>query len=98
MCGIVGYVGPREAAPFLVEGLARLEYRGYDSAGVAVLNGLVSNYWNILLEPIRRYSIPLLLLLVFLPSFARSTSLDLNVLSRIINGPFLLLYTLIHGA
>jgi len=39
MCGIVGYVGPREAAPFLVEGLARLEYRGYDSAGVAVLNG-----------------------------------------------------------
>ena len=39
MCGIVGYVGPREAASFLVEGLARLEYRGYDSAGVAVLNG-----------------------------------------------------------
>ncbi|PYP03544.1 MAG: glutamine--fructose-6-phosphate transaminase (isomerizing) [Gemmatimonadetes bacterium] len=39
MCGIVGYVGPREAVSFLVEGLARLEYRGYDSAGVAVLNG-----------------------------------------------------------
>src|SRR6266853_1951748 len=39
MCGIVGYVGPREAAPVLVEGLGRLEYRGYDSAGVAVLNG-----------------------------------------------------------
>ncbi len=36
MCGIVGYVGPREAAPVLVEGLGRLEYRGYDSAGVAV--------------------------------------------------------------
>ena len=39
MCGIVGYVGPREATSVLVEGLSRLEYRGYDSAGVAVLNG-----------------------------------------------------------
>src|SRR6266699_3172725 len=39
MCGIVGYIGPREAASVLVEGLSRLEYRGYDSAGVAVLNG-----------------------------------------------------------
>ena len=39
MCGIVGYVGPRVAAPLLVEGLKRLEYRGYDSAGIAVMNG-----------------------------------------------------------
>ena len=37
MCGIVGYVGPRDAAPILIEGLRRLEYRGYDSAGIAVL-------------------------------------------------------------
>ncbi len=36
MCGIVGYVGPRDAAPILLEGLRRLEYRGYDSAGIAV--------------------------------------------------------------
>src|ERR687891_2046168 len=36
MCGIVGYVGPRDAAPILIEGLRRLEYRGYDSAGIAV--------------------------------------------------------------
>jgi glutamine---fructose-6-phosphate transaminase (isomerizing) len=39
MCGIVGYVGRQQAAPLIIEGLARLEYRGYDSAGVAVLGG-----------------------------------------------------------
>src|SRR5947208_15986865 len=39
MCGIVGYVGKQQAAPILLEGLRRLEYRGYDSAGLSVLNG-----------------------------------------------------------
>ena len=39
MCGIVGYVGQAEAAPILLDGLRRLEYRGYDSAGVAIVNG-----------------------------------------------------------
>ena len=37
MCGIVGYIGPRDAVEFLVMGLHRLEYRGYDSAGVATI-------------------------------------------------------------
>ena len=39
MCGIVGYIGPKQATPFLIEGLKRLEYRGYDSAGIAVFDG-----------------------------------------------------------
>lgn len=39
MCGIVGYVGAQQAAPILLEGLQKLEYRGYDSAGIAVLDG-----------------------------------------------------------
>src|SRR2546429_8278530 len=39
MCGIVGYVGPRSATDVILDGLQRLEYRGYDSAGLAVLNG-----------------------------------------------------------
>ena len=39
MCGIIGYVGPRDATPILLSGLGRLEYRGYDSAGIATLNG-----------------------------------------------------------
>src|SRR5690606_19380788 len=38
MCGIVGYSGPRQALPILIKGLKRLEYRGYDSAGVALLD------------------------------------------------------------
>ncbi|MGZ5288669.1 MAG: glutamine--fructose-6-phosphate transaminase (isomerizing) [Actinomycetota bacterium] len=42
MCGIVGYVGPDQALPIVLEGLRRLEYRGYDSAGVAVVDGGLS--------------------------------------------------------
>src|SRR5204863_1698185 len=42
MCGIVGYVGSDQALPIILEGLRRLEYRGYDSAGVAVVDGALT--------------------------------------------------------
>src|ERR1700744_2463887 len=42
MCGIVGYIGPKDVVPLIVEGLRRLEYRGYDSAGIAVA-GIADN-------------------------------------------------------
>ena len=44
MCGIVAYIGSKEAYPILIKGLQRLEYRGYDSAGVAILNGNLNVY------------------------------------------------------
>ncbi len=44
MCGIVAYIGPREAYPVILKGLKRLEYRGYDSSGVALLNGALNVY------------------------------------------------------
>ena len=44
MCGIVGYIGEKEAYPILINGLKRLEYRGYDSAGIALINGETRTY------------------------------------------------------
>jgi glucosamine--fructose-6-phosphate aminotransferase (isomerizing) len=44
MCGIVGYIGDKDAFPILINGLKRLEYRGYDSAGVALFNGSLENF------------------------------------------------------
>ncbi len=43
MCGIVGYIGSRQSSAILIEGLIKLEYRGYDSAGLAVFDGTQTN-------------------------------------------------------
>src|SRR6185295_15842194 len=53
MCGIVGYIGEKECTPILIEGLRRLEYRGYDSAGVAVLEGAPGNANEMLTRVVR---------------------------------------------
>ncbi len=42
MCGIIGYIGKKQAQPIILSSLKRMEYRGYDSAGIAVINGGVS--------------------------------------------------------
>ncbi|MCD4693782.1 glutamine--fructose-6-phosphate transaminase (isomerizing) [bacterium] len=47
MCGIVGYIGKKESLPILIDGLKRLEYRGYDSAGIAIQNGAIQNYKSV---------------------------------------------------
>ena len=52
MCGIVGYVGLREPSGVLLEGLARLEYRGYDSAGIALQNGKGLEFRKVAGKPI----------------------------------------------
>ena len=44
MCGIVGYIGHRNAYQILIKGLQRLEYRGYDSAGISLLGDEIMNY------------------------------------------------------
>ncbi len=47
MCGIVGYIGKKESLPILIDGLKRLEYRGYDSAGIAIQNGDILSYKSV---------------------------------------------------
>lgn len=64
MCGIVGFTGRQNAAPILLDGLKKLEYRGYDSAGIAVMDrreirvnkvrGRIANYWPSRSATIRR--------------------------------------------
>ena len=54
MCGIVGFTGNHQAAPILLDGLSKLEYRGYDSAGIAVRDG--EGETTVIKEPTRLFS------------------------------------------
>ena len=60
MCGIVGYIGKEQAAPILLEGLARLEYRGYDSAGICVAENGIDVYKRQaeIVSPVQHFSSP----------------------------------------
>lgn len=61
MCGIVGYIGQNEAAPVLIKGLKKLEYRGYDSAGIAVFGDGIhvvkqKVVWQIWMQKFRQWA------------------------------------------
>lgn len=66
MCGIVGVVGSRNATDILMQGLEKLEYRGYDSAGIFVSDGRTSNLVN-LLDALQIYALRLALMLLERP-------------------------------
>lgn len=57
MCGIVGYIGPRQAATVLLPPLRRLEYRGYDSAGIATVNGKILDVRKVVGKIVRLESV-----------------------------------------
>ena len=72
MCGIVGFTGEHQAAPILLDGLSKLEYRGYDSAGIAVIH----------LGPLTESRLPLML--IRMPATMKMLLLFITVLSKII--------------
>jgi len=74
MCGIVGYIGPQSVVPVIIEGLRRLEYRGYDSAGIAVAGGPASATLAGPRTAVQRKRTPILTAMAPAPSSSSTTA------------------------
>ena len=84
MCGIVGYIGTKQAAPIILDGLSKLEYRGYDSAGMAIYDGEKINITKSDIPDGRHTAFPAIRMHIPILIWQRRLLWYITVLSRII--------------